>query len=399
MRDNNIDIPKLIADYLLEVIDKENLDELNKWREESIEHERLFKKICDTENLKRRYVQYALFNKEAGIRKILSKTVVQRRKHILHPLFKYASLILIPLSIVLLYIFFDKTPADRSSSVQTINEITTILPGESKAVLTLENGEQKHLLKETQETIKSKQGTTIRIDKSGLKYKANRQTSASEEETYNRIDIPRGGEYMLTLSDQSKVHLNAMSSLRFPVQFTNENRIVELEGEAYFQIIPDSKPFIVRIDGVDIEVLGTSFNVSAYKGENVQTTLVNGIVKITPENQTNSYTLRPDEQAIYDLSSKKIEINKVDASLYTSWINGKIYFKDQRLETIMTSLSRWYDMEVEYENEETKNIRFGCNLNRYQSIIPFINLLEETGSVKVEIEGKKIIIKSYFSNY
>lgn len=392
MHKNDFYISKLIAAYLSETIDEKALKELNDWREESAQNELLFQQICNTNVLENRSTQAPAFNKAKGIEMILSRTAAQRRKQIFRHFMKYASLGLIPLLIVSLLIMLHNNPA--STPLLTGMQETTrdILPGESKAILTFENGEQIELVSNTEQTIEDKDGTIINIDKAGLKYNTDTKAASGNKEFFNKLDIPRGGEYVLVLSDQSKVRLNAMSSLRFPVQFKNDKRIVELEGEAYFDVAPDNKPFIVRIKGVDIEVLGTSFNISAYTGENAQTTLVSGTIKLIPENSKHSRTLHPSEQATYNYSSKEIEVNKVDVSLYTSWINGKIYFKDQRLEDIMKSLSRWYDIEVLYENVQAKDIRFGCNLDRYQEIAPFIDLLEQTGKVKIKTQDKKIII-------
>ena len=140
---------------------------------------------------------------------------------------------------------------------------------------------------------------------------------------------------------------------------------------------------------MQVEVLGTTFNISAYPNEEYQTTLVNGSVKVSAE-KGESLILKPSQQATIALGSNSIQVRTVDTSFYTSWVKGKIYFKDQRLEDIMKTLSRWYDMNVVYENEGLKNIRFGCNLNRYEEITPFVKLLEKTEEVHVKIEGNTI---------
>ena len=180
-----------------------------------------------------------------------------------------------------------------------------------------------------------------------------------------------------------------MSSLRFPVTFANEKREVELEGEAYFEVSKNGLPFIVSTHGMQIEVLGTTFNVSAYPNEECQTTLVNGSVKINA-GQGESLILKPSQQASIAPGSNDIQVKTVDTSFYTSWIKGKINFKDQRLEDIMKILSRWYDMKVVYANADIKNIRFGCNIDRYEDIAPFVNLLEKTEKVHVKIKDKTI---------
>lgn len=217
----------------------------------------------------------------------------------------------------------------------------------------------------------------------------------SEKLAYNKVNVPRGGEYQLTLSDGSKVQLNSMSSIRFPVQFAQDCRLVELEGEAYFEVSKTGQSFIVQTKGMKIEVLGTTFNISAYANEEYQTTLVSGSVKVQTENGSNRI-LKPSEQACITPGSNQINVRNVDTAFYTSWIHGKINFKDQRLDDIMKTLARWYDMDVVYENEATKELRFGCYVNRYNEITPLVKLLEQTGRVTVTVEGKTIKI---FTNH
>jgi transmembrane sensor len=232
------------------------------------------------------------------------------------------------------------------------------------------------------------------VDSTALNYQQ-APARTSEKLAYNKVNVPRGGEYQLTLSDGSKVQLNSMSSIRFPVQFAQDCRLVELEGEAYFEVSKTGQPFIVQTKGMKIEVLGTSFNISAYANEEYQTTLVSGSVKVQTENGSNR-VLKPSEQACITPGSNQINVRTVDTAFYTSWIHGKINFKDQRLDDIMKTLARWYDMDVVYENEATKELRFGCYVNRYNEITPLVKLLEQTGRVTVTVEGKTIKI---FTNH
>lgn len=222
-----------------------------------------------------------------------------------------------------------------------------------------------------------------------MNYQLAQTTSVQVKPVYNKVEIPRGGEYALVLSDGTKVHLNSMSSLRFPVAFTADKREVELQGEAYFEVSKTGQPFIVNVNGMQVEVLGTTFNISAYPNEEYQTTLVTGSVRVSAE-KGESLVLKPSQQATIVSGGNSIQVRTVDTSFYTSWVKGKINFKDQRLEDIMKILSRWYDMNVVYENEGLKNIRFGCNLNRYEEITPFVKLLEQTEEVHVKIEGNTI---------
>ena len=233
------------------------------------------------------------------------------------------------------------------------------------------------------------EGTHIKVDSTTLNYQVAQTASQKEKPIYNKVEIPRGGEYALVLSDGTKVHLNSMSSLRFPVTFGAGARVVELEGEAYFEVSKTGQPFLVNTKGVQVEVLGTTFNISAYPDEEYQATLVNGSVKVNAE-KIGSLILKPSQQATLSVGSNSMQVRTVDTSFYTSWVEGKIHFKDQRLEDIMKTLSRWYDMEVVYQNERIKDFRFGCHLDRYEEIAPFVRLLEKTEKVHAKINGKTI---------
>ena len=222
-----------------------------------------------------------------------------------------------------------------------------------------------------------------------LNYQLVQKIKQKKKDIYNKVETPHGGEYALLLSDGTKVHLNAMSSLRFPVTFDKGVREVKLQGEAFFEVSKTGQPFIVNINGMQVEVLGTTFNISAYPHEEYQTTLVNGSVKINTESG-ESRILKPSQQASFTPGNNSIQVRTVDTEFYTSWVKGKIHFKDQRLEDIMKTLSRWYDMKVIYADEKTKNIRFGCNVNRYAEITPFVQLLEQTEKVHVKIKDNTI---------
>ena len=319
------------------------------------------------------------------------KEKIQRHRfrHRILNICKYAAIFIFPVAIATVAIYKSGNEPQPLSQVEE-----QIVPGGKKAVLILDNGEAIDLKSTSGVELKEKDGTVIQVDSTVLNYQQ-APARTSEKLAYNKVNVPRGGEYQLMLSDGSKVQLNSMSSIRFPVQFAQDCRLVELEGEAYFEVSKTGQPFIVQTKGMKIEVLGTTFNISAYANEEYQTTLVSGSVKVQTENGSNRI-LKPSEQACITPGSNQINVRNVDTAFYTSWIHGKINFKDQRLDDIMKTLARWYDMDVVYENEATKELRFGCYVNRYNEITPLVKLLEQTGRVTVTVEGKTIKI---FTNH
>ena len=382
-------IARLIAKYLSEEISEEEQVELIRWRNESAGNERLFLEICREENIKRNMQKRQAFSTEAGWVGVQKKIQHHRFRYRLLNVCKYAAIFILPLAIATAVLYKSGNGHDAISQVTE-----QILPGSKKAVLILDNGETIDLKSTSGVELKEKDGTIIQVDSTALNYQQTPDRK-SDKLAYNKVNVPRGGEYQLTLSDGSKVQLNSMSSIRFPVQFAKDCRLVELEGEAYFEVSKTGQPFIVKTKGMNIEVLGTTFNISAYANEEYQTTLVNGSVRVQTEDGSNRI-LKPSEQACVTPGSNQINVRNVDTAFYTSWIHGKINFKDQRLEDIMKTLARWYDMEVIYENEATKDLRFGCYINRYNEITPLVNLLEQTGRVTITVEGKTIKI---FTNH
>lgn len=236
---------------------------------------------------------------------------------------RYAAAVLVPVFFVgisLKYTSHDYFPD------QSVLLAQPILPGAAKAILTLDNGETINLDKETANVLQKIGGTNIQIDSTTLNYQLAQSASTQLEVVCNKVEIPRGGEYALVLSDGTKVHLNSMSSLRFPVAFTAGKREVELQGEAYFEVSKTGHPFIVNANGMQVEVLGTTFNISAYPDEEYQTTLVNGSVKVSAE-KGESLILKPSQQATIASSSNSIQVRTVDISFYTSWVKGKSILK------------------------------------------------------------------------
>ena len=379
-------IANLIARYLSGEITPEETTKLTAWREESTAHETLFNKICDEENQKQHFRQNTIFNPSSGWKEVEKRIKRNNSRSRYIKIASYAAVILLPVLFIGISMKF--TSSVSLSDKQPI--VQSILPGESKAILTLDNGQTIHINKEARSLLEKIDGPQVHMDSTMLNYQViPPKTTKENKPIYNKVETPRGGEYALLLSDGTKVHLNAMTSLRFPVTFDNGPRKVELEGEAYFEVCKTGQPFVVCTQGMQVEVLGTTFNISAYPQEEYQTTLVNGSVKVNTETG-ESCILKPSQQATISLGDSSIQVRRVDAGFYTSWVKGKIHFKDQRLEDIMKTLSRWYDMEVIFANERIKDLRFGCNVDRYSEITPFVRLLEETQKVHVKINNKTI---------
>ncbi|MDE5611134.1 MAG: FecR domain-containing protein [Odoribacter sp.] len=267
--------------------------------------------------------------------------------------------------------------------------LETICPGNKKAILTLADGSVWHIGDSTMSI--SAEREEILVDSAGLSLRSSGTTDACVDETYHLLTIPRGGEFAMTLSDGSRVWLNSESELRFPLQFTANQRKVILTGEAYFEVEKDAtRPFIVETNDSRVEVLGTSFNVRSYPDEGrVVTTLVEGGVCFG--NAEARITLKPGEQGVLD-ESGRLRKQEVELSPYVAWREGRFIFRKQRLEDIMSTVGRWYNVEVRFEDEVSKEITFSGGMMRYEGFEVLVKMLETIGSVKCDVKGNVVVI-------
>lgn len=195
----------------------------------------------------------------------------------------------------------------------------------------------------------------------------------------------------MVLEDGSIVWLNSASTLEIPERFAAGERRVRLVGEAYFKVKKDSsRPFYVATERVDVRVLGTEFNVSAYEEDRgVATTLVNGSVRVDARGG-ESVVLEPGQQAL--TTGGGIEVQDVDVSYVTSWVNGKFSFDNSRLENIARQVSRWYDVKIFFANESVKKIRFTGGMVKFKPLDDLIRMIESTSPVRFSVKGKTIVI-------
>lgn len=264
-----------------------------------------------------------------------------------------------------------------------------ILPGTQKAILITGEGKTVNLSLETAE-VEIGEGVKAKNSDRALIYSG---TSAEGiEQTENQLIVPRGGEYAIVLSDGTKVWLNSASELKYPVHFAGDTRKVYLKGEAYFQVAPDrQKAFIVITDDIEVKVYGTEFNINTRAAGYVQTTLVQGSVSVKTE-RSGEKMLKPDQLAQFDRLTGETEIKDVDVSNYIGWKSGIYIFEDKSVEQIMDELSLWYDIEVFFRNNASRNRHFSGSLPRYREIDEMLKVIEKTSHVRFEVKGKTIIV-------
>ena len=229
-------------------------------------------------------------------------------------------------------------------------------------------------------------------EQNGLKQLEKKQESPEKQEiAYNEIIVPRGADYQLTLADGTHVMLNSDSRIRFPDEFQKNERRVYIQGEVYFKVAHDEDcPFFVETGVMTVRVLGTEFNVKAYAENEITTTLVSGRVMV--KKGLDSLTLVPGEQCEVDKQTGLLTVKEADLVTTLAWKNGEFVFKNVTLEKMMNELTRWYDMEVEYETEDLKTDRYYIYVERGKTLREVLDKIVLTGRIKYELHGKRVII-------
>jgi len=294
-----------------------------------------------------------------------------------NPLLKIAAILLMVVSVSLLLY--------RISNTQDYN----IVPGTQKAELVV-NGVPQNLAGQKSAVLLKENGVTITTRADGSIVYAAYEADSSVASKMNTLVTPRGGEYRVTLSDGTVVTLNSGSKLSFPTGFRGAERNVTLEGEGFFEVAKNANmPFVVSVEGREIRVLGTKFNLSSYEEDRgVTATLLEGSILFSDQNN-HQVKLHPNQQA--NSEQGKLALKNVDAADYMAWTKGEFLFNDVPIATVMQKLARWYDVEVDLESLPEKNLYL--KVSRTSNIKDLLKMLSRATDLKFELEGNKILLK------
>ena len=298
-----------------------------------------------------------------------------------------AASLLIAVGVGATYVVNRELPTEPQT-VTVVSQIKEISPAVSRAILTLSDGSEIVLDSLGNTQIAQQSNTTISNQSGQLVYKSNKGSST----VYNTLSTPKAQKYSLQLADGTKVWLNASSSIKFPTAFSGSTRQVSITGEAYFEVSPDKRrPFTVDVKGMQIEVLGTHFNVNSYSDEEViRTTLLEGSVVINQNRKSKK--LYPGQQAtVNSIGDINLEKN-VNLTQVMSWKNGLFYFENSSLQEVMRELSRWYDVEVVYVNG-IPDRNFEGEIQRNLKLSEVLRILE-LNKVKFKVEGRTVLISN-----
>jgi len=390
---------ELLSIYLLQGLSPEEQAEMEKLFELHPSYEELYKSLQDpvtreamleeyrqTTSASEAFEAFARTN-NIPIGQILTIGTVTPWKKVLR--YGAAAALIIAITGVAILYYHNQNKAVPVNIVQAIKDIP---PGQDRATLTLADGKTVDLDK-AHNGIIAQQGKTNIVNLPGGKLSYEGSDQGLPEPLLNTIRTPFGGQYLLVLSDGSRVWLNAGSSLTYPTSFPGPKREVQLQGEGYFEIARNvNSPFFVKTSTQEIQVLGTAFDVMAYTDEPSQTTtLVNGAVRVTTAGH-QTQTLSPGQQLQINSASVQRIINDVNIREVTAWHNGQFKFVNRDLPYVMRQIARWYNVSVIFEGKVPEAHFFGT-VTRYSNVSNVLQLLEQTGAVHFEVFKDKIAIK------
>lgn len=362
-----------ISALWLGIATEEEREDVEKWEKEKTGRKELVEDLLDQEKFRENEMALNKFPvREAWARMEKRLRGTRRRWRLVLEWGTYAAVFAVLLGVG--YFLFRERPLE----VKVTKVAAPVFhSGVQGARLTLGNGRVVEVTRDNQFQLAEMDGTLIRKDSLGVAY--NPDASTGDTLVYNRMETLTGMEYTLALADGTLVYLNAETSLRYPVVFREGERVVELEGEAYFEVAKDEmRPFIVRMNGSEIKVTGTSFNARAYGNEEeVVTTLVEGKVEV------NGRKIVPGEQARCEVNTGNLTVKTVDVNRFIAWKEGYFVFRNERLEDVMKTLARWYGVEYHFLDEQSKNVRIGARFGRYDDMTPIIEMLRQTELVNV----------------
>ena len=391
-KENNIfQLARIIAASLRGKANDEEQRTLREWLSVSTRNEKIYDGFKDGKRLEQKIVESRQINWEKDYQQFITKRQRTRKNRRMKTIIRYAAILTLPIVAASIFLLQKN---DRQAIV-SISEV--IKPGEHKAVLITGGGDRITLSDSTLSPIQEQNGMIVNVMNNKVFYTLPEDSLCTQESPiFNTLQIPRGGEYFLTLADGTEVWLNAETEIRYPVQFTGNKRVVYLDGEAYFTVAPDKKkPFTVVSTHASVSVLGTQFNFRAYPGEqDVQTTLVSGSVIMQSEKYKQQVKLVPGEQGVLEKRSANLTKLEVNTYLYTAWKDGRFAFRDARLEDLFNILARWYDLSVFYQSPEAKDIRFTGDLNKTDDFKSILKIIEQNERVTFTVNQRTVFIQA-----
>ena len=385
-------IARLIRHSLTGELSEQEWGELEAWLHDLEEHRVLFEKIKKEIRISSESSLFCSLNDEVAWLKFKTTARERKRRVYVRRMLTYAAVIVLPLAVVVGFWFLSQ---EKDTFPMASERVVKITPGRPRAVL-ITADQTVHELNGVQEQreIEVEKGVMIKQGGANLEYDS---LVAPEQEValaMNTLKVPRGGEFRLKLSDGTNVYLNSASDLKYPVRFNEKERTVYLSGEAYFEVTRnEDKPFVVHTKYLDIEVLGTSFNVYSYERENVmEMALISGRIKIqTCSEPSRVVYLKPNEKALFNKESGIITVEKTDNRFETAWLRGDLVFRSTTLSDVLAKLERRYGVNIHLNDSSLANDLFTGNFDS-EYIVEVMDLLERHYDFTYDVRGDDIFI-------
>lgn len=382
------DMEKLIAEELLgKALNDEERRQLENWLNADPANREQYARICAGRFSATRYDTYRQLDADKAFRGFLKKT---RRTSRLKTTMWAVAACLIPLLLIgsTIWLSFRQQPSAQP--------VAAIAPGTTHAVLQTAEGDSVVLDKAilAQAVVPLGNGV-LHMTPQGIVIPQADNTNASPAANgttpQNILRTADNGEFLITLEDGTTVHLNYNTTLRYPEHFAAEERMVYLEGEAYFEVAPDAqRPFKVMTRDVTIRQYGTSFNVNTFSKRYTDVVLVEGSISVLTGDE--EYRLRPNERMRLDKTSARLSIRPVDVKPYIAWHEGRFIFDNESLGDIMETLSHWYGVDVVFDEPTLRYLHFTGNMSRYDSLTPLLRSICQTVGLRIVIKNRTIYI-------
>ena len=374
-----------ISDIISGQADAENQHTVDSWIAENERNKDLFDKICSEDTMQKKIHNYKNSDAEQAFDKFLKARTQRSKRRILYRVLSGAATIALCLGLwTLVQLQKQKTqPLQVATTEQHATDMS-----ENKPVLTLGDGTQMNVWGDNLHFKETEKGQKIMLGDSLLSQRDDSTTT----ESYNTLEVPAMCDFHFTLSDGTKVWMNAASTLKYPTKFAADSRTIFASGEIYLEVAKDAKrPFYVAIDGITIKVLGTSFNIRAYENENdTKVTLIEG--KIAAQTNDKEYTLTPGKQLKRGKTFGGVGIRTVDPTEIIAWTKGYYVFKKSRLQDVATTLQNWYGVTIMMTSEISSTTTYTGVVYKKESLDVFLRRLEEVSNVRCSRNGKFVTI-------
>lgn len=375
---------ELLLDYLNDELDAERRGAVERWLNEEPGNRRKLERVAKDCLHIRWARKEQLIDMERGKKMMLGR---MKKTKVYRVWYGVAASIAIIIALGGVYLINRPMPEKKSIAK---NEV--IRSGFPQARLVLSSGQVVDLTS-NKDTIRETDGSVVKMkDGKGIEYNAE-STGGTDQLIYNKIIVPRAGEFFVTLADGTEVWLNSDSELEYPVKFSSDKREVRLKGEAYFVVKKDTeKPFLVHSGKYELKVYGTEFNLNTYNKDRIQAVLVKGSIGFKPNQMTPEVRLKPNQLGEANETTGETKVKDVDVYPYIAWKNQDVVFVNERLESIMEKAARWYDVNVFFQNESLKELRFFGNMQRYSDIQELLFFLESTSDARFSVKDRTVIV-------